>query len=394
MPPPDRSTMPPDAPSTARPWLLVSAAFVKTGGQDRANFALASFLARRGDKVHLVSHRVAGDVGPAGRVVTHTAPRPLQSDLLGEPFLQWMGSRWARRLRPQSARVIANGGNCAWPDVNWVHYVHAAYDRTGEGSVVRQARMFVSHHRWLHDERKALRHARVVVANSKRTRQDLVDRVGVRPERIRVVYYGIDNEQFRPPMPGDRAATRKALGWPANRPVALFIGALGDRRKGFDTLYRAWQSLESRGSDTPLLAVIGTGALLPEFRRRAAEEGLDKHIAFLGFREDVPALVRAADLLVAATRYEAYGLGVHEALCCGLPAIVSAAAGVAERYPPELAHLLLPDAEDAADLAARVERCLASPSETAAAMTRFSASLRSRTWDDMARDIVAAVDEP
>ena len=51
---------------------------------------------------------------------------------------------------------------------------------------------------------------------------------------------------------------------------------------------------------------------------------------------DVPNLLRAADCLVAPTRYEAYGLGVHEALCCGLPGIVSADAGVAERYSPEL----------------------------------------------------------
>ncbi|MDK2408772.1 glycosyltransferase [Aphanizomenon sp. PH219] len=55
------------------------------------------------------------------------------------------------------------------------------------------------------------------------------------------------------------------------------------------------------------------------------------YINFLGFRADVPNLLRAADCLVAPTRYEAYDLGVHEALCCGLPAIVSADAGVDER---------------------------------------------------------------
>src|SRR4051812_32094569 len=94
------------------PWLLVSAAFVTTGGQDRANFALASFLARRGDDVHLVSHRISGDIAAGSHVVSHAAPRPLHSDLLGEPFLQWIGKRWAKRLRSDGARVVVNGGNC------------------------------------------------------------------------------------------------------------------------------------------------------------------------------------------------------------------------------------------------------------------------------------------
>jgi glycosyltransferase involved in cell wall biosynthesis len=386
----DVIVMPPDS-ASPRPWLLVSAAFVKTGGQDRANFALASFLARHGEPVHLVSHRVAGDLGAASAVVTHAAPHPLHSDLLGEPFLQWMGNRWAQRLGGRSARVVVNGGNCMWPDVNWVHYVHAAYDRSEEGRGLTRARMAASHRRWVRDERRALLRARVVIANSERTRRDLVERVGVSPERIRVVYYGIDAEQFRPPTDGERLATRQALGWPADRPVALFIGALGDRRKGFDTLYRAWRDLSARtGGDTPLLAVIGRGALLPEFQRRAATEGLDRHMAFLGFRDDVPRLVRAADLLIAPTRYEAYGLGVHEALSCGLPAIVSAGAGVAERYPETLHSLLLDEPDDRDELVDRIESCLSSAVSLRDPMAAFAARLRSRSWDDMAADIVNA----
>lgn len=387
--------MPPELPTTpegSAPWLLVSAAFVKTGGQDRANFALASYLARHGQHIHLVTHRAGPDIGPATNVVCHAAPRPLQSDLLGEPFLQWLGSHWAWRLRSGAPRVVVNGGNCDWPDVNWVHYVHAAYDRTLEGGAFRRARMRVAHRRWVRDERRALGHARVIVANSKRTRDDLIDRVGVPAEKVRVIYYGIDATQFRPPTEGERAATRAAIGWPTDRPIALFIGALGDRRKGLDTLLRAWHMIDRSKSD-PLLVVIGRGAMLAELQRQAIDAGMRESVVFLGFRDDVPQLVRAADMLIAPTRYEAYGLGVHEALCCGLPAIVSAQAGVAERYPAELHALLLPDADNAADLAHRVERCLASRVTMAGPMTSFAAGLRRRSWDDMAADVVAAASE-
>jgi glycosyltransferase involved in cell wall biosynthesis len=185
------------------------------------------------------------------------------------------------------------------------------------------------------------------------------------------------------------------LEWPLDRTVALFIGALGDRRKGFDTVLKAWRIMHARRAGrTPMLVVIGSGTLLSQWRQRVRDAGLDDSIVFLGFRNDVPRLVRAADLLVAPTRYEAYGLGVHEAICCGLPAVVSADAGVAERYPLSLQHLLLPDPEQPEDIAVRVEAAIDDREPVAGALAAFSADLRARTWDDMARDIFAAVRDP
>jgi len=74
---------------------------------------------------------------------------------------------------------------------------------------------------------------------------------------------------------------------------------------------------------------------------KARELGLGDRLDFLGFRQDVPNLLRSADGMVAPTRYEAYGLGMQEAICCGMPAIVSEDVGIAERYPINLKSLLL-----------------------------------------------------
>ena len=60
--------------------------------------------------------------------------------------------------------------------------------------------------------------------------------------------------------------------------------------------------------------------------------------------------------MVAPTRYEAFGQAVQEAVCCGVPVIVSAGAGVVERLGEGLSPLLLPDAESASELAARLVR--------------------------------------
>ena len=64
----------------------------------------------------------------------------------------------------------------------------------------------------------------------------------------------------------------------------------------------------------------------------------------------MPSIFAACDLLIHPARYEAYGLAVHEALCRERPAIVTASAGVAERYPSDLSQLLLHDPDSADEL--------------------------------------------
>src|SRR5688500_6657109 len=98
---------------------------------DRADHALASFLARQGDEVTLVTHRAWPDLLELGAKVV-TVPRPLGSHLLGAPRLAAAAER-AARLAPPGTRVIANGGNVDAGDVVWVHYLHAAHSSPAAG---------------------------------------------------------------------------------------------------------------------------------------------------------------------------------------------------------------------------------------------------------------------
>ena len=100
---------------------------------------------------------------------------------------------------------------------------------------------------------------------------------------------------------------------------------------------------------------MGKGASRGKLKRMYRD--LKSSVVFLGFRRDVPDILHACDALVSPTRYEAYGLNVHEAICCGLPAMVSALAGIAERYPKALEDLLIPDPENVQDIAERIRAC-------------------------------------
>lgn len=377
-----------------RPYLLVTGDFRRTGGMDMANFALADFLARRGDEVHLVTHLVEDELASRPNVTVHRVPKPAGSYLLAAPLLDRAGRREATRIAARGGRVVVNGGNCRYGDANWVHYVHAVYRPTIATGTLRRLKGAFNHRRNQRNERNALARARVVIANSERTKRDLVERLGLPESRVHTVYYGIDPDRFGPIGAEQRAEARAHFGWAADRPLVVFIGALGDRRKGFDTLADAWMRLCAEPGWDADLVVVGAGSELPAWKERAAAAGVADRFHFLGFSREVPRVLAACDALVHPVRYEAYGLGVHEALCRGLPAIVSAAAGVAERYTPDLRDLLLPDPSDAGALAARLRAWHAARDVYRERMATLSGQLRSITWDDMAAAIAERLDRP
>jgi glycosyltransferase involved in cell wall biosynthesis len=372
-------------------WLLVAGDFVPFGGMDVANYNLARYLAiESAADVHLVTHRASEDLRSLPNVRVHHAARPLGGHRLGEPLLRLVAGRWHRKLGPKGVRTIANGGNIDAGDVNWVHYVHAGFDPR----ITRRGRNIAtgaSHPRYVREEAQALRRARVVICNSRRTADDVVTRVGVPPGRARVVYYGADPVAFSPVEPMHRAEARRALGVTSNRPIALFVGALGDRRKGFDTLFAAWMDLCRRRDWDVDLFVAGSGAELRSWRTAAAAQ-IPGRITFLGFHRNMPGLFAAADLVVHPARYEPYGLAAHEALCRGIPAIVSRQAGVAERYPADLQPLLLDDPESVEELRARLLRWREGHI-TAERVATFAETLRSRTWTHMSAEIAAAAED-
>jgi glycosyltransferase involved in cell wall biosynthesis len=353
---------------------------------DMPNFALAKHLADRGTSVTVVAHRIASELAIHPNVDFHRVPKPLDSYFLGAPLLDRFARRVARKSAELAARILVNGGNCQVGDVNWVHYVHAAYEPQLAGSPGFRAKGHVARLLDLKRERAALQMARIAIVNSERTRRDLITHLDIDDARIRTVYYGIDAERFAPPSVTRREQLRARFGWP-NRPQVAFIGALGDRRKGFDTLYQAWASLCAQQSWDCDLVVVGRGAELPAWKARAQASRLAQRIRFLGFRDDVPDVLAACDALVSPTRYEAYGLGVQEALCTGLPALVSANAGIAERYPAVLAGLLLHDVESASELESRLKDWRDQADHLREETLKLSSSLRQRTWDTMAGEI-------
>jgi glycosyltransferase involved in cell wall biosynthesis len=316
----------------------------------------------------------------------------LRSYLLGETFLDRMGRYWAARLENRGGRVVVNGGNCLWNASNWVHYVHAAYQPEGGGSMLRRARRTLAHRIFLLNERRALLRSRLIITNSARTQADVTRCFAVPVERVHAVHYGIDHERFRPATSGERVAARAGLGWAAERPVVLFAGALGDERKGFASLFAAWKALCADPAWDVDLAVAGAGFTLPSWKGKAADAGLASRIHFLGFHGAMPQVMAACDALVSPAQYEAYGLAVQEALCSGLPAFVTASAGIAERYPKSLRDLLIRDPGDVGELCARLRDWRERMQDYRDRVAEFSRELRAHTWERACARVVELIE--
>ena len=371
-------------------WLVTSGDFTTLGGMDRANHAQARHLALRGDEVHLVAHRVADDLAALPNVHVHPVARPLGAHLAGAPLLAGEARRQRGTLGP-AAHVLVNGGNAPGP-ATWVHYLHAAYEPRTRASLRSRVSSSVGRRYYLSRERAVLSRASLVICNSRRTAEDVHRHYRVAESRLRVVYYGVDPALFGVPTDDQRRAARKALGIGSDRRAALFIGALSDRRKGFDALFEAWQMVAADPSWDVDLLVAGTGAERAAWERRAADAFGGERLRFLGFRADVANVIAASDVLVHPARYEAYGLGVHEAICRGVPAIVSGSAGIAERYPASARDLLIEGAIDASSIAEALRRWRSAADQWPVRCEPFAASLRSRSWDAMASEIASLVE--
>lgn len=373
--------------------LLVSGDFRHGGGMDRANYELAWHLAEEaGADVHLVAYHVAEPLASHSRVAWRAVPKPLNSYSLGARLLAGYGRAEARWIEKQEGCTIVNGGNCIWPGINWVHAVQQSWEhRVAHAPAHVRLRQWISRSRAVRAEKAALATARMIVANSERTRADLIREYQIPPERIRTVYLGIDSQVFHPANPAEILAARAVLGWPANTLTAVFVGALGyDRNKGFDILFEAWKQLCADPNWDVDLVAAGGGAEVLYWQSQAERAGLSSRMRMMGFRSDVAEMLRAADLLVQPSFYEAYGLSVHEALCCGIPALVTRSAGVAERYPSSLSALLLDSPPSVENLVDRLRRWRATHEEWHARINSFSTQLRQRTWSDMAREFVEA----
>lgn len=121
---------------------------------------------------------------------------------------------------------------------------------------------------------------------------------------------------------GDRAKIRERLGIGPDQLAIIVVGRM-EYQKNHELALRAFAELEPEVKAKALLFLAGSGKNEPELRELAAVLRIDHCVRFLGYRSDVPELLRGVDLLLMTSRFEGMPLALVEAMLAKVPVVTT-----------------------------------------------------------------------
>jgi glycosyltransferase involved in cell wall biosynthesis len=239
--------------------------------------------------------------------------------------------------------------------------------------------------RWLPG---AARRAAAVIVDSAAVGEQVVERLLIPRERVRVVLNAVD------PIfgPGDPTLPPALTARGVRAPYLLFVGTI-EPRKDVPTLIDAFARLRACRRFPHRLVLAGApGHGIAQAREAARRHGVEREIDWLGYvdRRHLPALYRAADAFVFPSIYEGFGFPPLEALACGTPVVGSSAPSLSEILGQGAA--VVPPRDPAA-LAGAVERVLSDRDYRKALLERGAAAALERRWETVARSTLAILEE-
>ena len=177
-----------------------------------------------------------------------------------------------------------------------------------------------------------------VIVNSASVRQLLVERDRLSPEKIHVIYNGVDVDRFAG-VRGDREGLLGSFG--SGSKLIAVVANMYSRVKGHACLIEA-ASIVCRAVPSAKFVLIGDGAARPKLEQQVRQAGLEENFLFLGCRQDVPELLACCDVSVLPSEAEAMPNSVLESMAAGLPVVATGVGGTPEIIVDGVDGLLVP----------------------------------------------------
>lgn len=150
--------------------------------------------------------------------------------------------------------------------------------------------------------------------------------LGISPRLLQVVYNGVPETELS--SEASTTTLREELSIPTDHRIVGVIGSLYPV-KGHTYLLQAIPDIvKAKGNTTFVL--IGRGELEAQLRKQANDLGVDRHVRILGFRDDVPRLLRLIDVFVLPSLSEGLSVAILEAMAAGKPVVATQVGGNAE----------------------------------------------------------------
>jgi glycosyltransferase involved in cell wall biosynthesis len=194
-----------------------------------------------------------------------------------------------------------------------------------------------------------------IVAVSQAIKSDLI-RDGLEDARISVVHDGIDVEQIERAAK-EPAEVRRSLGVQEAESMVVNVAHLSAEKGQFELLL-AFPAVRDARRDVRLV-LVGDGAERPKLERFARAPEFGNAVVFAGFRppEEIPKILKAADVFVFPSREEGLGSTLFEAMAAGAPIVATRTGGIPEIVHDEETGLLVPR-KSPRDLARAILRLL------------------------------------
>jgi glycosyltransferase involved in cell wall biosynthesis len=209
--------------------------------------------------------------------------------------------------------------------------------------------------RWL--TRFAVDH---VIANSHASAASLVALTRCAPDAVPVVHNGVDIDEFRQADAPDMGALRRRFGLPEHVYLAGLFGRLAPW-KGQHVAIEALVRIPDMVLVLVGSALFGEQSYVQMLHRQAARLGVEDRVIFAGFRDDMPAWMKAVDIILhTSTEPEPFGRVIVEGMAAGRPVIAAAAGGVTEILRHRVNGWLIPPCDPAA-LVDAIETLRAAP---------------------------------
>jgi glycosyltransferase involved in cell wall biosynthesis len=194
-----------------------------------------------------------------------------------------------------------------------------------------------------------------IIAVSEKVAQAVQRYAGIPSDRITTIVNGIDPDRFQSPQ--SRSELRQKLNFPMDRPVLVSVGRL-TRQKGYPHLLAGLALVPPE--ERPLTVVVGDGPDRQNLELKTRTLKLANDVRFLGNRQDIAALLAAADIFVLASLWEGLPLALLEAMASRLPSVVTAVGENPNVIEDGKSGILIPSADEPA-LAEAVRRLLREP---------------------------------
>ncbi|MFP5309846.1 MAG: glycosyltransferase family 4 protein [Actinomycetes bacterium] len=312
------------------------------GGLGRHVAALSRTLAAQGHEVHVITRDHPDSPAPAeewleGVHVVRVGEAPPVIPFTD--LIPWVLA-FNNRVQAAAARIVREHDIDVVHAHDWlVAYAAAGIKETWDLPVVAtiHATEYGRHQGWLPGPMNKLIHqvewwltyeARRVIACSEYMRRQVTDIFLLPEDKTDVVPNAVAVRDFELPEE-EVAAFRSELVGPRTK-LVLFAGRL-EYEKGVQTVLQALERVREAVGPTKFL-IAGIGTYSEELRRQVRELRLQRHVRFTGFLEDHELRLHyaAADVAVAPSIYEPFGLVAVEAMACGTPVVAGDTGGLRE----------------------------------------------------------------